>query len=335
MGEMEAGVKTFSRIFSLSLNAKKIAIQILGILCAVIVWHVLQWLGGHLLRLQWLVDIIDWIVTIFILFFTWGAIARITVSEVGELPPVDITGALRSAKKAMGALVTSPLKIVLIILILMLLHVIVSWIGMIPYLGEIIWPFCAIPLFLLSALIVVAKIILACGALLLPTIIMVGKQSPVSELNDFLRENILRFIGYLIATIVVVAIIFLFLDRVAVTNESLSSSVMGQKYATIVSSVPTALNAAIQRVSPALKIFSSGYSQETLYGLKAILQGAPSSAAPVSGVRWTFSFAGFIWGIFTLLIYLAILSLPFVIWCVSGTLIYLGLKPEAIPKPQE
>jgi len=339
MGEMESGVATYSRIFRLSFNTKKIAIQILGIVCAVIVWHIVQALGGAILStgVQWLVDIADWILVLFILFFTWGAIARITVSEVAGLPPVDIRSALQGARQAVGALIMAPLKIILLILVLMVLHVIADLIGLIPYLGEIVWPFFAIPLFLLSSLIVVTKIILACGALLLPTIIMVGKQSPVSELNDFLRENILRFIAYLIATIIVVLLIFLFLDRVVITNDYLANAVMGQKYYTIVSSVPGALSSAIERVSPALKIFSRGsvYSQETLHGLKAILEGTQSYAHPSAGIRWTYSFAGLVWGFFTLIIYLAILSLPFVIWCVSGTLIYLGLKPEATPKPQQ
>ena len=58
--------------------------------------------------------------------------------------------------------------------------------------------------------------------------------------------------------------------------------------------------------------------------------GPASSGA---GLRWTYAFGGFVWGGFTLVIRLAILSLPFVIWSVSGTLIYLGLKPEAVPKP--
>lgn len=339
MGELDTGVRTFSRIFGLSFSAKKIVIQILGILVAVIVWQIIQGIGGAVLsmRLQWLVTTVDWILLIFILFFTWGAIAKITVAEVAELPPVDIKSALRCAQKTGNALVMAPLKIVAIILILMLLHIIASLIGLIPLLGEIIWPFFAIPLFFLSALIVVAKIILVCGALLLPTIIMVGKQSPVSELNDFLREHALRFIGYLIATFAVVFLVFLFLNAVVVNNSALSSAVMGEKYSMIVSSVPGRVNAAIERVSPALKIFSSGYlyTKETLYGLRAMLQGAPGPVPSVSGVRWTYSFAGFIWGIFTFIIYLAILSLPFVIACVSGTLIYLGLKPEAIPKAQE
>ncbi|MCX6356865.1 MAG: hypothetical protein NT045_03150 [Candidatus Aureabacteria bacterium] len=239
MGELDAGIRTFSRIFGLSLNAKKIAIQILGILALVIAWHVIHGIGALILgdRLPWLVEIAGWIAVIFILFFSWGAIARVTVGEVAGLPAVDIGGALRSARKACAALVMAPLKIVAIILILALIHAVVDLVGKIPFLGEIVWPFFAIPLFFLSALMVAAKIILVCGALLLPSIIMAGKQSPVSELNDFLREHALRFIGYLIATLVVVFLVFAFLNMVVAQNDSLSMRVMGDKYTTIATSV--------------------------------------------------------------------------------------------------
>jgi len=337
MGEWDAGVKTFSRIFGLSFSTKKIAIQILGILCAMVVWWVIGGIGGLLVsdRLQWLISLINTIIAIFIMFFTWGAIARVTVSEVAELPPVDINGALRAARKSAQALLIAPLKIVAIILVLMLIHVIGGLIGKIPVLGEIIWPFFAIPLFFLSALIVIAKIILVCGALLLPPIIMVGKESPVSELNDFLREHLLRFIGYLIATIIVVMIVCVFLNRVVATNDDLSSWAMGQKYSMIVNSVPSKLNAAIEKVSPTLRILSKSYlyTKETMEELRAALLGTTTAPTSTLSLRWTYSFAGFIWGLFTLLIYLSLSSLPLVIWCVSGTLIYLGLKPEAIQKP--
>jgi hypothetical protein len=217
----------------------------------------------------------------------------------------------------------------------MFIHVIGGLIGNIPIFGEIAWPFFAIPLFLLSALIVIAKIILLCGALLLPPIIMVGKESPVSELNDFLREHLLRFIGYLIATIIVVMIVCVFLNRVVATNDELSNWAMGQKYGMISSSVPSKLNAAIEKVSPTLRILSKSYlyNRETIEDLKAALLGAPAAASTTQSLRWTYSFAGFVWGMFTLIIYLSLSSIPLVIWCVSGTLIYLGLKPEAMPKP--
>lgn len=337
MGELDAGVKTFSRIFSLSFSTKKIVIQILGILCALVVCWLIGGIGGLIVsgRLQWLISLINTVIAIFIMFLTWGAIARVTVSEVAGLPPVDVGSALRAAWKSVRSLVVAPLKIVAIVLVLMLIHVIGGLIGRIPILGEIAWPFLAIPLFFLSSLIVIAKIILVCGALLLPPIIMVGKESPVSELNDFLREHLLRFIGYLIATIIIVMIACVFLNAVVATNDDLSSWAMGQKYGMISGSVPSKLNAAIEKVSPTLKILSKNYlyNKDTIADLKTALLGTPAAAAPAPSLRWTYGFAGFVWGLFTLIIYLSLSSLPLVIWCVSGTLIYLGLKPEAVPRP--
>ncbi len=337
MGELDTGVKAFSRILSLSFSTKKIVIQILGVLCALVVCWLIGGIGGLIAseHLQWLVSLVNTIIAFFIMFFTWGAIARVTVSEVAELPPVDISGALHAARKSVRSLVIAPLKIVAIILVLMLIHVIGGLIGKIPILGEIIWPFFAIPLFFLSALIVIAKIILVCGALLLPPIIMVGKESPVSELNDFLREHLLRFIGYLIATIIIVMIVCVFLNRVVATNDELSNWAMGQKYGMISGSVPSKLNTAIEKVSPTLRILSKSYlyNKDTIAELKTALLGTPATTSPTPSLRWTYSFAGFVWGLFTLIIYLSLSSLPLVIWCVSGTLIYLGLKPEAVPKP--
>ncbi len=332
MGELDVGIKTFSRVFSLSFSGKKIAIQILGILFASIASLIILGLGGLILheRLQILIAVINGIAVIFILFITWGAISKITVAEVAELPPVSIKEAINAAWKSARPLIIAPLKIVVLILVMMLGHIIADWIGLIPYLGQIIWPFFAIPLFLLSALIVVSILILICGTLLLPPIVMVGKESPVSELNDFLRENTLRFIGYLIAAVVVVSIVCSFLSVVSEVNNGLSNIGMGEKLSTIVASVPTKLVAAVGRAKFFLKNPFSVYTSIFTDRLETVV---PSGIA--YGAGWTYSFAGFIWGIFTLIIYLAISSLPFVVWSVSGTLIYLGLKPEAIPKAEE
>ena len=329
MDALQTGMKTFSRIFSLSFSGKKIALQIGGMVCAVAASLVIMnLLGGFVLRgqLQSLVAILNWVAVLFILFFTWGAIAKVTVAEVAGLPAVDFKGALHAVRVSATPLIIAPLKIVLIILLMVLCHSIAGWFGRIPFLGEIVWPFLALPLFFLSALLVAAGIILLCGTLLLPPIIMVGKESPVSELNDFIRANTVRFIGYLIATALVFIIIVHFLSAVTAVDAMISSRTMGAQYTRIVSSVPPAFNRAFDCAA-------GFFSLPECSSPPAGLVGRGLYAAPQDTLRWTYSFAGFIWGAFTLIIRLSILSIPFVVWCVSGTLIYLGLKPEAAPKP--
>jgi hypothetical protein len=337
MGELDIGARTFSKIFSLSFSGKKIAVQIIGLLCAFVAWSIIKFIGVAALAeaLDPVVRVVSWVVVVFIMFLTWGAIAKITVAEVAELPAVDAKGAVRSALRNATPLIVAPLKIVAIILIMALLHVIVGWVGLIPFIGEIIWSLMAIPLFVLSALIVVASIILLCGALLLPTIIMAGKESPVSELNDFLRENALRFIGYLIATLIVVAVVTAFLNYVVLTNSKISSAAMGEKYSHIVSCAPERPYTAIDKIS--IMVFAPLKTQALrdyqCFLMKSMLI-TREGVAP-SDLGWSYKLAGLIWGIFTFIINLAIRSLPLVIFSVSGTLIYLGLKPSAIPKPAQ
>jgi len=331
MEALDTGMRTFSRIFSLSFSGKKIALQIGGMVCACVASLVIAHIGGFIFRerLQTLIALVNGVAVIFIMFVTWGAIAKVTVAEVAGLPAVDIKGALRAARKSAKPLIIAPLKIVLIILVMMLAHVVTGWCGLIPILGEIVWPFLAIPLFFLSTLIVAAGLILLCGTLLLPSIIMVGKESPVSELNDFLRSHTLRFIGYLIATALVFAIVSSFFSAVTIADSRISMWAMGDKYANIVCSVPPKMNAAFDRVAGSFCI-----PLQCCPLLRTEGGCVPGMCAPAGcDLRWTYTFAGVIWGVFTLLIRLAILSLPFVIWCVSGTLIYLGLKPDATPKP--
>ncbi len=328
MEALDTGMRTFSRIFSLSFSGKKIALQIGGMVCACVASLIILHIGVFIFRerLQTLIALVNWVAVIFIMFVTWGAIAKVTVAEVAGLPAVDIKGALRAARKSAKPLIIAPLKIVLIIFVMMLCHVVADWCGLIPVIGEIVWPFLAIPLFFLSALILAAELIFVCGTFLLPSIIMVGKESPVSELNDFLRSHTLRFIGYLVATAVVVGIALLFFHVLMFENEMLSQRAMGDKYANIVSSVPPKMYAAFNRVAGSFCLPLPGCPS-------ALLQSEWTGPASGRDLRWTYTFAGVIWGISTLIIRLAILSLPFVIWCVSGTLIYLGLKPDAAPKP--
>ena len=330
MAELGNGVKTFTRIFSLSFSGKKILIQVLGVLAVCIASWIILGIGGLLFR-DWIygvVKVINWVVSIFILFITWGAISKVTIAELAERPPVGTKEAIVSALKSARSLVIAPLKIVAVILLLVLIHLIAGWIGLIPVLGEIVWPFFAIPLFCLSALIVVSMIILFCSALLLPPIIMVGKHSPVSELNDFLRENTLKFIAYLIATVVVVSIVVAFLGVVVSTNSGLSAKAMGDKYTTIVASSPGIFAKAMGIIrAPVDKLVP--FYPDLFTGPRLLSGGA---GVITFDLRWTYTFAGVVWGIFTFIISLAIYSLPAVVWCVSGNLIYLGLKPESLPK---
>ena len=112
MEALDTGMRTFSRIFSLSFSGKKIALQIGGMVCACVASLIILHIGVFIFRerLQTLIALVNWVAVIVIMFVTWGAIAKVTVAEVAGLPAVDIKGALRAARKSAKPSATGPSK---------------------------------------------------------------------------------------------------------------------------------------------------------------------------------------------------------------------------------
>jgi hypothetical protein len=110
-------------------------------------------------------------------------------------------------------------------------------------------------------------------------------------------------------------------------NVGLSNMGMGGKFSNIAVSVPSWLASAVNKAHFLFKTPLKFYT--------GVLTGRLDTATAYSygtDLRWTYRFAGFVWGIFALIINLVVSSLPLVVWAVAGSLIYLGLKPEAVPQ---
>ena len=316
-------LKPLTRVFSLSFKPKKIVLQAGGLLAACLTYLII---GGILTAIFTPRDLdqlsltIAAIISFLIMFITWGAIARMTIVEIRENRQMDIKEALNVAREKAKLLVLSPLKLAGMVVGILILHGICDLIGLIPGIGQLIWAFLAIPMFLFSAIAIVFILILICGTLILPAIIMMDKTSPISELNDFLRSNTLRFIGYFVVAIILFVLICAFLQAICTINEVVSFRIMGEKYTDIAASMPRWLNATVAASGRVFRAMPFPKGQ-------AHLSAAPSTP----DLSAAYTLCGLIWGIFLLIISLAITSIPFVLWCVSGTLIYLELAKKEEP----
>jgi len=324
-------LKPLSRVFALSLKPKKILLQAGGLLAACLAYLIISRIGMGIFTpgvLDLLSQTVAAIVWFLIIFITWGAISRITIIEIRENRGIGIKEALSVARARVKLLILSPLKLAGVIVAILVLHGICDLIGLIPGIGQLIWPFLAIPLFLLSAAAVVFLLVLIASTLVLPAIIMTDKWNPISELNDFLRNNTLRFIGYFVVAIILFALICGFLGAICGLNENVSFGVMKEKYADIAAAMPGWMNAT---VSASGHVFNA----VPLSTGRSLLSAAPST----SELSAAYTLGGLIWGVFLIIINLAITSIPFVLWCVTGTLIYLELAPceepcAAAPAPE-
>lgn len=316
-------LKPLTRVFSLSFKPKKIALQAGGLLAACLAGLII---GGVLTGiftpriLDQLSLVLASIVSFLIVFITWGAISRMTITEIRENREMGIKEALAIARQRTKLLVLSPLKLAGVVVVILILHGICDLIGLIPGIGQLIWPFLAIPMFLLSAAAVVFLLVLICGTLVLPAIIMVDKTSPISELNDFLRKNTLRFIGYFVIAVILFMLICAFLQVICGLNEHVSDSVMREKYTDIAAAMPGWMKSLVDASGQA-------FSWMPAPAGRSFLDAAPST--PHLSAAYTLG--SLIWGVFLIIINLAIASIPFVLWCVTGTLIYLELAPGEEP----
>lgn len=316
-------LKPLTRVFSLSFKPKKIVLQAGGLLAAclayLIIGGILTWIFTPAF-LDNLSLVVAAIISFLIVFITWGAISRMTITEIREDGEMSIQEAVAVARQRVKLLVLSPLKLAGVVVAILILHGICDLIGLIPGIGQLIWPFLAIPMFLLSAAAVVFLLVLVCGTLVLPAIIMTDKTSPISELNDFLRNNTLRFIGYFVIAVILFMLICAFLQVICGLNEFVSFRVMGEKYTDIAYAMPRWMKSLVLASGQAFNKMPAPTG-------RCLLDAAPSTP----DLSAAYTLGALIWGVFLLIINLAIASIPFVLWCVTGTLIYLELAPGEEP----
>ncbi|HPQ67266.1 MAG TPA: hypothetical protein PLI51_11120, partial [bacterium] len=290
------------RLLELTWKPAKI-LRLTGVLLvAYLIRLVFGWIAPASAGAAWFAQIIMFVGDIVIYFLVlWGmtAVAARTLEEINGTPPRGAAG---------GQIFLSPIKIFAVIAALVAVHAVIDLLGSIPWVGELAWMFSPALTFPLAVAIIAAILVLAFGIMLLPTIIAVGQEGPVSELVDFLRRHTIRFLGHFLIAAAVSAITVGLLFWALGYSAAISGVVMGNKFYYIQTNVPDwtrGLNIACPFLMPRIW---------------------PPSPDPVTG-RWTLVLAGFVYGVIVWLIKLGIFGSVLVTFSVAGTLSYLGLKP--------
>jgi len=299
------------------------------VIAAYFILLIARWIAPGAIEAAWLASIIKFIgivVAYFIVLLGMTAVAKITLSDLkgeGEVSPRD---ALEAAIAKLKNVITSPIKIFGIFAGLAVFHAIIDLCGKIPFIGELGWMFSPIITFPIGIAMVATILILIFGAMVLPTIIVLGKEGPVSELIDFLRKNTIKFAGQFLIALVVAIITFVVLIWAIEASNNVSRVIMGEKLGYIQNLIPRWLQHApnwLQRVPGctylAIKM-KVATGQFSVAGLNPI--------ANPEAFRWTEYLAGFVYGIIMWLIQMTIMGFIVTNFSVAGTLSYVGLTGE-------
>jgi len=128
-------------------------------------------------------------------------------------------------------------------------------------------------------------------------------------LIDFIRKNTLRFLGHFLISLAAAAVIVVLIAGAFQVSATLSGEFMGDKFAMIQSNVPYWARACCNQTACFLP---SGFIS---------FKGIPPEAD-----RWTMVLAGFVFGVITWIIRMAVLGVVLVNFCVAGTISYLSLQ---------
>ena len=297
------------------------------------------------------------IIAYFVILFGMTAVANITLGELrneGEIPGRQALGAAFGRIKD---IISSPLKIFGILAGLVVIHGIIDLLGSVPFIGELGWMFSPIFTFPLGIAMIAVILILIFGAMILPTIIILGKEGPVSELIDFMRKHTLKFGGHFLIALVVAVIMLVVLNIAIDLSNGISHNVMGRKYTYIRSHipgwlqhVPRAQGLSVVRAQPLAGVFArigGGRSQDkeilqaryrkldnkldqtTDAGDRAVIKEQLKGIySQLKQYRWTLYLAGFVFGIIMWLIHMGIWGFILVNFSVAGTLSYISLTGE-------
>jgi|GEM_PF-615207 len=317
MAENAKGSVLTQRLLELTWKPGKICLQTGTLIVAYFVLMIARWIAPE--SVPWIAKIINYfgiIVAYFVTLLGMTAVAKMTLSDLKGEEEIPARAALGAAMGKGKEIITSPIKIFAIFAGLVVFHGIIDLLGTIPFIGELGWMFSPVVTFPLGIAMVATILILVFGAMILPTIIMLGKEGPVSELIDFLRKNTIKFAGHFLIALVVALITLLVLTWAINASNDVSRVVMGDKFAYIQNLIPGWLQHA-----PAFENYASYAEISAWKGTMADLNPVTNPKA----FRWTEYLAGFVYGIIMWLIQMLILGFIVTNFSVAGTLSYVGL----------
>jgi len=309
------------RLLELTWKPGKICLQTGALIVAYFVLLIARWIAPEAIGATWFAAVIIFIgnvIAYFIVLLGMTAVAKMTLANLKGEGEIPARAALGAAAGKLKEVVVSPIKIFSILAGLAVFHVIIDLVGKIPFIGELCWMFSPLITFPLGIAMVATILILIFGAMVLPTIIILGKEGPVSELIDFLRKNTIKFAGHFLIALVVAIITFVILLWAISLSNSISETIMREKFFYIQNLVPEWLQQA-----PGFSTISGTFHAQvaTWKGIVPELNAITNPQA----FRWTEYLAGFIFGVIMWLIQMSIWGFIVANFGVAGTLSYAGL----------
>ncbi|MEA1928323.1 MAG: hypothetical protein U9N73_08945 [Candidatus Auribacterota bacterium] len=323
MVENAKGSVLTQRLLELTWKPGKIFLQTGTLIVAYFVLLIARWIAPE--SVAWLASIINYIgiiIAYFIALLGMTAVAKMTLADLKGEAEIPARAALGAAMGKGKEIITSPIKIFGIFAGLVVFHGIIDLLGKIPFIGELGWMFSPVVTFPLGIAMVATILILVFGAMILPTIIMLGKEGPVSELIDFLRKNTVKFAGHFLIALVVAIITLIVLTWALNASNEVSRVVMGEKFG------------YIQNLIPGWVQHAPGFENYAVYAKAATWKGIMPEFNPITNpkaFRWTEYLAGFVYGIIMWLIQMSILGFIVTNFSVAGTLSYVGLTGDEEP----
>ncbi len=317
------------RLLELTWKPGKICLQTGTLIVAYFVLLIARWIAPEAVGATWFAAVINFIgevVAYFIVLLGMTAVAKMTLADLKGEGEIPARAALGAATGKLKDIISSPIKIFAIFAGLVIFHVVIDLVGKIPFIGELCWMFSPLITFPLGIAMVAAILILIFGAMVLPTIIMLGKEGPVSELIDFLRKNTIKFAGHFLIALVVAIITLVVLVWAIELSNDVSHAIMREKFVYIQNLVPEWLQHA-----PGFSNISG-----TFYAKMAVWKGMVPALNPITNpkaFRWTEYLAGLIFGIIMWLIQMGIWGFIVVNFGVAGTLSYVGLTGTTEEEP--
>jgi len=307
------------RLLELTWKPGKIVLQTELLIVAYFVLLIAYWIAPSSPGAGWFASVIVFlgrVIAYFIVLLGMTAVAKMTLADLRGKDPLPARAAFSAALGKIKDVVASPIKIFALLAGLAVFHVVIDLVGKIPFVGELAWMFSPVFTFPLGIAMVAVILVLVFGAMILPTIIILGKEGPVSELIDFLRRNTVKFAGHFLIALAVAVITLIVLVWAISLSNAVSGRIMGDKLLFIQNRVPLWLQ---RTPGQALTYIVTGLRWGPMYRM----------VEDPKAFRWTLYVAGFVYGVIMWLIHMSFWGFVAVNFSVAGTLSYVGLTGES------
>ncbi len=311
-------LRDIPRAVQISFDLQKLGVGAAGLTAAAIAYGMFSWLGDQTgeKAAHRVFTVLGGIFASCFCVLTAGLVARMSTVQLLENRRAGAAEMREFARERWGTLLGIPLAFGGVTVLMLMMQAMLSMVGAIPGVGPIIYSASFLMAFAMSLVVVIVTALHLLGFFLYPSIVAIrggGAVAAMLEVIELARRQPLMLLMYEGVVAVVGCLMTLITGSVVWASVRLTNAtaegILGERFATLQAAIPSFFRIFLRPLRTVLP-----------------LQGIPE------GIPWHYDLGGILLGFSLLVLVILTLTYPFVFFTSAGSITYLILRPEPVPR---